>query len=313
MDNIIQEKIDRRCAEMKYTFLGFVYGYYLNAKSKFKLRCNIDRHEWTVCYNNFMNGTGCPKCGKTLKIEEPEAIKCIIKKCKQKNYTFTGFFDTFKNIESKLVIICNKDGYIWNPTYKAFINNNSGCPKCAGRPVITTEAALHNITNVSVVKNYTFVKFENGSYKNIRTRVVVRCNKCQREWNVSYDKLVHKKTGCPDCIESAGESVIKEYLSLNGISFIRQKRFADCKNRRALPFDFYLPEHNACIEYDGEQHFVGGERWHGKDNLIYTQCNDAIKTEYCRKNKINLLRISYKDNILSKLINAISSWSRSGG
>ena len=41
----------------------------------------------------------------------------------------------------------------------------------------------------------------------------------------------------------------------NNINYIREKRFKDCKNIKPLPFDFYLPEKNICIEYDGEHHF----------------------------------------------------------
>ena len=37
--------------------------------------------------------------------------------------------------------------------------------------------------------------------------------------------------------------------------FESQKRFKDCKDKRQLPFDFYLPSYNVCIEYQGEQHY----------------------------------------------------------
>jgi len=34
------------------------------------------------------------------------------------------------------------------------------------------------------------------------------------------------------------------------IKYINQKRFKKCKNKLPLPFDFYLPDLNICIEYD---------------------------------------------------------------
>ena len=34
-----------------------------------------------------------------------------------------------------------------------------------------------------------------------------------------------------------------------------------------LPFDFYLPEYNICIEYDGIQHFIPKEKWIGEIGL----------------------------------------------
>lgn len=50
----------------------------------------------------------------------------------------------------------------------------------------------------------------------------------------------------------------------NNIKFISEKRFNGCKNINELPFDFYLPNQNLLIEYDGIQHFkpinfFGGE------------------------------------------------------
>ena len=41
----------------------------------------------------------------------------------------------------------------------------------------------------------------------------------------------------------------------NNIEFKKEKKFKDCKDKYQLPFDFYLPQYNLCIEFDGEQHF----------------------------------------------------------
>lgn len=60
-----------------------------------------------------------------------------------------------------------------------------------------------------------------------------------------------------------------------------------------LTFDFYLPEHNICIEYDGEQHFKPIKIFGG--NLYFKQIkyHDKIKTQYCKTNNIELIRIPY--------------------
>lgn len=90
------------------------------------------------------------------------------------------------------------------------------------------------------------------------------------------------------------------------INFIFQKSFEDLFNpitNKKLFFDFYLPDYNICIEYDGQQHFnpicFGGKKY--KDLSIKTFENtikrDSIKNIFCEKNNIKLLRISYKDSI----------------
>ena len=40
-----------------------------------------------------------------------------------------------------------------------------------------------------------------------------------------------------------------------------------------------------------------------EENLKVVQKHDEIKTDYCKNNGINLLRIRYDDNIEEKLIN----------
>ena len=85
----------------------------------------------------------------------------------------------------------------------------------------------------------------------------------------------------------------------SNILFEKQKRFSDCRDKNPLPFDFYLPEYNMCIEYDGRQHFepvnFGGGLQETKDNFQLTNRHDKIKTQYCIDNNIKLLRIPYTE------------------
>lgn len=74
-------------------------------------------------------------------------------------------------------------------------------------------------------------------------------------------------------------------------------------------YDFYLPDYNLMIEYDGEQHYMPvnfgiNDLQHMEEKLKNIQRHDRIKNKYCKDNNINLLRIPYweKQNI-EKLIN----------
>ena len=57
-----------------------------------------------------------------------------------------------------------------------------------------------------------------------------------------------------------------------------------------------LEESNTIIEYDGEHHFMD-IRWNKADtgSLLKWQRHDTLKNEYCSKNGIRLIRITYKD------------------
>ena len=65
---------------------------------------------------------------------------------------------------------------------------------------------------------------------------------------------------------------------------------------KVTDFDFYLPEFNICIEYDGKQHFNFVGTWHEtKEEFERAIQIDKEKTEYCIKNDIKLIRIPYYD------------------
>lgn len=112
--------------------------------------------------------------------------------------------------------------------------------------------------------------------------------------------------------QSKWEMFIGDYLTLLNIVFEPQKRFNDCKNKKQsdmLPFDFYLPDYNICIEYDGEHHFRPMEMWGGYEKFLINQENDNIKNEYCKNHNIRLLRLPYthsKEDIKKEILNILS-------
>lgn len=102
----------------------------------------------------------------------------------------------------------------------------------------------------------------------------------------------------------------KYNLINNEINFEQQKIFDGCKDKRKLSFDFYLPEYNICIEYDGIQHYESIEYWGGHKNFNYIKKHDQIKTDFCENNNIKLIRIKYNrklnsNDILEKINNII--------
>ena len=141
--------------------------------------------------------------------------------------------------------------------------------------------------------------YDKTEYVNCRNDVIVTCRK-HGDFNIPSKNHLYG-IGCPICKSSKGEKNISLYLEKNHIKYIRQYKFNGCKDQKTLPFDFYLPELNMCIEYDGYQHFHEMKIWGGKEKLEYTQKHDKIKTEYCFLNNIKLIRIKYDENIMYKL------------
>lgn len=94
-------------------------------------------------------------------------------------------------------------------------------------------------------------------------------------------------------MKSAAEVITEEILVKNELEYcynyllpgLKQKSY-----RRKLSVDFYLPKYRVVIELDGIQHY--NLKFRGKD-LKRQRENDFLKTAFCKKNKILLLRIKY--------------------
>lgn len=104
--------------------------------------------------------------------------------------------------------------------------------------------------------------------------------------------------------ESDGERKIRVFLQQNGISFKAQHRFKNCFSeiggrRYKLPFDFFIPEKNIAVEYDGEQHFRAIDHFGGFEGFEKRKIRDEIKNTFCKLNSIDLIRIPFteKENI----------------
>lgn len=106
--------------------------------------------------------------------------------------------------------------------------------------------------------------------------------------------------------KSLGERTIKEILEKNNISFCEQYSFSDLKGDvNPLKFDFAIFKEGQLkylIEFQGKQHYEPIKYFGGQEQFIKQQKYDTKKREYCLKNKIPLIEISYAEKITDNLI-----------
>ena len=114
-----------------------------------------------------------------------------------------------------------------------------------------------------------------GNYVGTHINTLHECLTCGCEWNPRPSNLL-TGYGCPECNESKGEKQVGLWLRQHDIMYVSQKRFDDCCDKKSLPFDFYLPNYNTCIEYQGKQHYESIEYFGGEENLLYT-INDEMR------------------------------------
>ena len=209
----------------------------------------------------------------------------------------------YKNNKLKIKIICPMHGIFEQIPNSHLIG--CGCSICASiikinrcrSTTLTTEQFIEKANKIHNNRyNYSLVEYINN-----RTKVKIICP-VHGTFEQTPDKHLQKH-GCPLCNSSKGELFIQDYLTSHNIDFEAQKRFNDCKNKRSLPFDFYIPSLNTCIEYDGIQHYKPRDCFGGENALQDVQKRDNIKTEYCKIHNIKLIRIKFNENIQEILDN----------
>lgn len=182
---------------------------------------------------------------------------------------------------------------------ESHLTNGVGCMECAGKKRGEQQRKSHDeyVTEMSVKNPFMDIV---GTYINQDTKIEYVCKVCGHQGESLPNNLL-RGGGCPECNMSNGEKKVMKYLSDKNITFDEQHTFADCKNIFCLPFDFYLPDYNACVEYDGEQHFRPVAFFGGEEKFKQLQRNDAIKTQYCKDHNINLCRIKYDQDTEQEL------------
>lgn len=281
---------------------GYKYNYSLcNYKAhnvKVKLICpNHGKFEVTP-NNHISNKRGCQKCGyestsKKNSINKSEFVKKA-NTIHNNKYDYSLF--KYKKSIDKSIIICPYHGKFEQDAHNHLAGK--GCNMCAGNKKLTTETFIKK----SKSSHGDIYDYSKSNYINATKKVIITCKK-HGDFEQLPRKHMYEKNGCPICSESKGEKEIRIFLKNNNIQYEYQKKFSDCKYKTTLPFDFYIPKYNMCIEYNGEQHYKPINHWGGENKLKEIKERDKIKAEYCKKNNIQLKVISYNQNINKKLLN----------
>jgi hypothetical protein len=142
------------------------------------------------------------------------------------------------------------------------------------------------------IYSYDITKFQD-----LDSLTEVFCKQHQRWFEVLPKEHMGGKR-CPFDNESKGETMVRVYLEKNNIPFKQFHKLKGCFseiNGRCilLTFDFYLPEQNAVIEYDGEQHYRPVERFGGEPTYQRQVLLDNIKNVFCDNTGVKMIRIPY--------------------
>ncbi len=266
---------------------------YITAHVPIIVTCPI-HGDFEISANKHLRGQGCNKCAGNFMDQD-----YFIERAKNIHndvYDYSKVF--YQDNKTPVEIICPIHGSFFQAPGN-HVNQKQGCPEC-GTEKAHQKTRLGADEFIKRAKNVHGNKFgyDNLNYTSLRDYVTITCPKHgdfkQNAQNHLYG------FGCPKCSQSRGEKIVGDILKQNNINYERQKRFKMCFNIgpsgkcTRLPMDFYLPEFNAVVEYDGIQHFQPIETFGGEKAFQTLKIRDEIKNTYCRENGIKMIRVSYK-------------------
>lgn len=257
------------------------------------------------------------KLGRTPRIfdkSNPYTIQNIKLWCELNNRKFKLLSEEYNGAFIYLKWKCLKEdcGEIFEMSWNNIFSNKNNCSYCAGKQVglsnclATKNPELSAEWHPTLNGDLTPYDVTCNSHKNIWWK----CNECGCEW----EAFVYSRNNgncCPECNKSKGEKKIINWLNNNFINYKSQIGFNKLigVNNGNLSYDFYLPQYNLLIEYQGEQHekYIPGFHKSKKDFEKQVE-HDRRKREYAYNNNIKLLEIWYwdYDNIENILLSNLS-------
>ena len=267
-------------------------GAIVNVQYKDYLKYKYDKYSCSKCRALKMSSI-------TLAKRRNDLYRRASDVCQKMGYKLLTPIDKIFTSDSRIIYKCPKHGVHETKIYTLICGH--GCRECG----IEENHLLSRKTPDDVYNDFkknggillNKEEYQNWNCKNLK----VICQSCGEIFTTSYCAFMQNGGQlCGKCSKniSKHEHIIKTYLERKGIPFEMQFRFDDCRDKLSLPFDFYLYNDNIAIEYDGEGHYIPINRGGISDEealvvLDNIKRRDSIKTNYCIKNNITLIRIPY--------------------
>ena len=242
------------------------------------------------------------KSKNVKKLTQQEFCNKFYEKFSKDEYEIIG---QYKTLNEEVEIKHLRCGRSWFPiANNAIYHNTCGCSFCYGKTKKTKEEYQELFNLDDELKEYTVQEvFSKDGH--VYGKIIHNCDLCENyEFTIRISDMISKhQQRCPKCkqlnVESRACKEITKFLEDNNIEFEKEKRFDSCKNIASLPFDFFIVNTNILIEYDGLQHFKSSKSgFFTEEKVKKIQERDKIKTEWCKNNGYNLIRIKYTQDHL---------------
>lgn len=298
-----KNEFNKRMIELYNDDYDFSQSEYINNHTKIKIICK--KHgEFQQSPMHLLKGQiGCYECYKNkFKKSKTFTTEQFIEKAKKFFPEYDYSITNYTNAQSKIKYICHKHGI--NEVVASSLLNGCGCKKCG----IEKSKETKRIKKENLFfKKYDYLNLSKFTYSGLNSKSIVICPE-HGEYKISPAEIKRGNI-CPQCIKqygntghsSAGEIKIINYLNSNKINFVREVGFFDCKDKKQLPFDFYIKDYNLLLEFNGKQHYEPVKHFGGMKALKLQQEHDLIKKEYALQNNYNYFVIPYWEDVKKTL------------
>lgn len=276
---------------------------YQNINTPMKWQCITCNFIWKTSSDKIFNaGSKCPQCSRRAPLSNEIVDQRLIGRNIKR-------VDDYINIGTKIKWQCLINGcnYIWDTTPDIILNDEKGCPKCAGNAPLNNNVVDCRLLGRNIKRL--------DDYDGINTKIKWQCLDCNCIWPALPGNVLRLERGCPECnIPGTNEKLLHQLLKVSNFQYEPQYSLKKIDN--AAPnykFDAYFPSLKLAIEYNGIQHyeptgFFGSQ--HPQEDFEWQQERDQYKRAFCQKNSIQLLEIDgrklyghlLKNHILSNLI-----------
>lgn len=267
---------------------------YKTMKKPMTVECKICHKVFYVqrAESFFKRKTGCNNCHDTQEWTKQKQIFLDWLNL-HKEFELMDDLDLIHNSQSHIKCKCTLCGRIQEgkSVYDYYANKKCYCQsKGIKKPQNEIEKDFKNIC--------IFLE----EYKNTDTPILLKSLFCGHEFKAAPKDILKRPYLCPICNSSHGEKKILAWLENNQFCYCRQYRIANFK------VDFFLPNENIIIEFNGLQHYQPVAHFGGQEKFTQQKERDNFIRNYCQNNSIKLIEISYTaydniEEILRKEIN----------
>jgi hypothetical protein len=242
-----------------------------------------------------LSGCGCQKCWSERR-RQPKISK--EKFIEISNKVHNGKYDyskaEYNGVSTPVTIICPEHGEFTQTPQNHM--KGQGCPKCGNLRkgmyrVGTTESFIKKAKEVHG-ETYDYSKV---NYKNNREKVIIICPIHGEFLQKPLDHI--HGSGCPECgkhLDKSEKFVLKCLREKYGeVSYQYTTQWLKSKTSFSY-IDFYLPQHNIGIEYQGRQHFWPISRFGGEESYQKQSERDLSKYERCKEHGVPIFYISFE-------------------